>query len=142
MFIIRVYSDEGLGFFFNTLITVFMLIFNTRSDRRCGRITDATAIKGHIDDLFFDAGLVGPLAIIELESALAVFTAIAGPPVRLMTTSAKAFAPDRFGVTAIATGDDNSYHTLITISPLSSHDPFFHNSSKNSSRRYHSECFY
>ena len=72
--------------------------------------------------MFFDAWLVGPLVTIELESALTVFTAIAGPPVRLMTLSAATFAPDSFRFTTVAARDDDSYHTLMTTSPPSSHD--------------------
>ena len=99
-----------------------MLMPSTRSDRRCGSIPDATPIECHINDLFFDAWLVGPLVIIELEGALTVFTAVAGPPVRLMTLSAATFAPDSFGFTTVAARDDDSYHTLMTTSPPSSHD--------------------
>ena len=87
-----------------------------------GGIPNATSIKGHINDLFFDAWLVGPLVVLELESALAVFTAIAGPPVRLMTLSAKTFAPDSFGFATVATRDSDSYHAIKTRSPPSSHD--------------------
>ena len=118
----RVYRNDGLGFFLSVLITVFMLMRNTLSDRRCGGIPNATPIKGHINDLFFDAWLVGPLVTIELESALTVFTAVAGPPARLMTMSAKTFAPDSFRLTTVATRNDDSYHTLLTRSPPSSHD--------------------
>ena len=121
----RVYRNDGLGFFLSVLITVFMLMRNTLSDRRCGGIPNATPIKGHINDLFFDAWLVGPLVTIELESALTVFTAVAGPPARLMTMSAKTFAPDSFRLTTVATRNDDSYHTLLTRSPPSSHDRFF-----------------
>ena len=94
-----------------------MLMRNTLSDRRCGRIPNTASIEGHINDLFFDARLVGPLVIIELESALTVFTAIT-----LMTMSAETFAPDSFGFTTVATRDDDSYHTVMTTSPPSSHD--------------------
>ena len=83
-----------------------------------GGIPNAAPIEGHINDLFFDTWLVGPLVIIELESALTDLTAIA-----LMTMSAKTFTPDSFGFTTVATRDDDSYHTLMTTCPPSSHDP-------------------
>ena len=73
--------------------------------------------------MFFDTWLVCPLAVTELESALTVFTVVAGPPVRLMTRSADPFAPDSFGFVTVATADDDSYHTVKTTSPPSSHDP-------------------
>ncbi|RYZ82035.1 MAG: hypothetical protein EOP04_22835 [Proteobacteria bacterium] len=35
---------------------------------------------------------------------------------------AETFAPDSFGFAAVAARDDDSYHTLMTTSPSSSHD--------------------
>ena len=93
-------------------MTVFMLILNTRSDRRCGCIEDTTNVQGHVDDLLFDTGLVGPLGISQLETTLAGFTFIAGPPVRLVAGRTNSFSPNLVLITAVAARNGDSYQAV------------------------------
>ena len=85
--------------------------------QHAGRITDATAIKGHIDDLFFDAGLVGAVGIQELKTAATGFTFVA-----LVGISTDSFTPDFILVAAVATRNSDSYHVIKTRSPYLGHD--------------------
>ena len=104
-------------------MTVFMLILSTLSDRRCGRVPNAAPVECHVSDLFFDAGFVCPVDVVELKATLTGFTAIAGPPVRLMTVGAKTFTPDGILVATIAARDDNSDHVVKTKSLSLRHYP-------------------
>ncbi len=83
------------------------------------RIPDATAIEGHVDNFFFDAGLVGPLAVIELKTA---FTGLTLVP--LIASCTDPFPADSFGLVAIATENGDSDHTVKTKSLSLRHDPF------------------
>ena len=113
------------GLFFNVLMTVFIFIFSTRSDRRCGRIPNTTAVESHFDHLFFDARFVGAKSIGKLKTSVTGFTFVTGPPVRLIAISTNPFAPNSILIATVAARNDECYHTIQTKCPQLRHDPLY-----------------
>ena len=107
-------------------MTVFMFIFSTRSDRRCGCIPNATAIKGHVNDFLFYTEFVCRMGVDQLKTTRTVFAFVAGPPVRLMTVGAEAFMSDSIFIAAVAARNDESCHAVKTISLQLRHDQVFY----------------
>lgn len=87
-----------------------------------GCVADTASVQGHVDDLFFDAGLVGLLSVVELKTSLAGFTFVAGPPVRLMAFGGDAFTSNGLLVVTVAARNGDSYHAVETQSPRLRHD--------------------
>ena len=106
-------------------MTVFMLIFSTRSDRRCGCNPNATAVEGHINNFLFDTGVVCVMGVDQLKTTPTVFAFVAGPPVRLVTVSTESFASNGLLVATIAARNDECYHAIETKSPQLRHDHKF-----------------
>ena len=109
-------------------MTVFMFIFNTRSDRRCGHIPNATSIEGHVNDFLFDARFMCFVCVGQLKATFTGFTFVAGSAagrlaVRLITVRAEPFTPNSILVATVAARNDESYHTVRTKSPRLRHNP-------------------
>ena len=62
------------------------------------------------------------MGVEQLKTALTGFTAVAGPPVRLIAISTKPFAPNGILVATIAARNDESYHAVETRCPQLRHD--------------------
>ena len=73
------------------------------------RVPDTAPIKGHINDFFFDIGLVSAFAVIELKTAFAGFALVS-----LVASCADTFPADSIRLVAIATKDRNSNYTVQT----------------------------
>ena len=89
------------------------------------RISDATTIESHVNDFFFHAGLISLFIVLQLKTAFAGFTLVAGPPVRLMSSRADSFSADSFGLVTVAAENRDSNHVIRTKSLSLRHDQFF-----------------